>query len=80
MWWYLAAAVVMMVASYVITSTMTPGQQGPKRSTFEEFDFPQADEGVPQAVVFGDVWCPDWQVLGYGDFQVETIEAEGGKK
>ena len=78
--YYLIAAFVLMVASYLITSLATPRQAGPKAATLDEFQFPQAEEGTPQAVVFGDTWLPDWTVLYYGDLEVTKIMASGGKK
>lgn len=77
---YLAIALVMLVASYLITSMMAPGAQEKKPNTLADFDFPQFAEGTPQAVVFGDCWIPDWQVLWYGDLQVSAIEGSGGGK
>lgn len=77
---YIAVALVMLVASYLITSLMMPDPQSKKPNVLADFEFPQFAEGTPQAVVFGDVWIADWQVLWYGDLQVDAIEGEGGKK
>jgi hypothetical protein len=30
--------------------------------------------------VFGDVWIPDWFVLGMGNFRTDAIRTKGGKK
>lgn len=68
-WDLLIYAVVMMVISYAITALMMPKPVEPKPASLEDFQVPQADERTPQAVVFGDVWVPDWMVLWYGDFR-----------
>lgn len=73
-------AIAMLVASLVIQAAMMPKQQPPAPAAFEDFDFPQADEGTPQAVVFGDVWCSDWTVLGVGNYRTTAIKKKGGKK
>jgi hypothetical protein len=73
-----AWALIMLVASYAITS-LTMKQQKVKPASLEEFDFPQADEGTPQSVVFGDVWTGGWMVLWYGNLRTIKIKS-GGKK
>lgn len=70
----------MMVISTLINLAMAPKQQGALPTAFEDIDFPQADEGTPQAVVFGDCWSGDWMVLAVGNYRVEEIRAKGGKK
>ncbi len=65
--------IVIMVASAVLSYALRPRQQGPQPTAFEDIDFPQATEGTPQAVVFGDVWTADWMVLGVGDYRVTDI-------
>jgi hypothetical protein len=73
-------AVVLMVASYLITSSMITKPEPVKPNTIDDFDFPTFEEGTPQAVVFGDCWTADWMVLAYGDFRVDAIKGKGGKK
>ena len=73
-------SLVLMAASYAITSMNARKQATKKPSAMEEFDFPQLDEGTPQAVVFGDVRTEDWMVLWYGDYKVTPIRSKGGKK
>jgi len=72
--------IAMMIASYVISYATMPKQQGPTATAFEDIDFPQADEGTPQAVIFGDCWSGDWTVLAVGNYRVQEIRAGGGKK
>lgn len=74
----------LMIASYLITSSMAQGtkQQPNKPAAMADFEFPQFEEGTAEAVIFGDVWMQDMMVLYYGDFQVDPIyqNAPGGKK
>lgn len=78
--WTLIFALVMMVASFVITALMTPKTQVPKPQAITDFQFPQSDEGVPQAVIFGDCWSPDHQILWYGNFRNSPIKTSSNKK
>lgn len=75
-----AWALVALVASYAITALTIKKAQPPAAAALEEFDFPQPDEGTPQAVFFGDVWTAGWQVLWYGNYRTSKIKAKGGKK
>lgn len=77
----LIAAFVMLVVSYGITALTTKKQEGAKPNAITDFQFPQTDEGMPQAVIFGDVWTPDYQILWYGNFRTSEIHAKSaGKK
>lgn len=73
-------AIALLVVSYVIQVAITPKPEVPKAASIDEFDLPQMEEGTPQAVVFGDVWTPDWLVLWYGDLRTSPLRAGGGKK
>jgi hypothetical protein len=77
-------AIALLVVSYTITALTVKKStvSEPKPAVFEDFDFPQHDEGTPQSVVFGDVWTEDWMVLYTGNFRVEAIRSTtgGGKK
>lgn len=73
-------AIFYMVASYLISYAMMPKPQDASPTAFKDIDFPQADEGTPQAVIFGDCWSGDWMVLAVGNYRVEDIHASGGKK
>lgn len=74
--WYL----VVMIASYFISQALAPKPADAQRASFDDFDFPQFDEGTPQAVFFGDNWTKDWMVLGVGNYRTEDIESDGGGK
>ncbi len=71
---------IYLIASFLITYALTPKQQPPTPTAFEDIDFPQVEEGTPQCVIFGDVWIPDWQVLAVGNYRTEPIRSKGGKK
>lgn len=73
-------AVLLIAASILISVAMMPKVQPPPPASFEDFDFPQVEEGTPQAVIFGDCWSGSWMVLDYGDFRTEAIRSKGGKK
>lgn len=76
MWEYLA----LMVISYLLTMALTPKPKAPVPAALKDFDFPQAEEGTPMAVVFGQVWLDGWMVLSVGNYVVEGIESGGGGK
>jgi hypothetical protein len=69
----IAFAVFMMVASYMISASMVQKPDDARPSRFEDIDFPRAEEGSTQAVIFGDCWCGDWTVLGVGNYSVSPI-------
>lgn len=72
--------VIYLVISVIITAALTPKQQSRPPEAFKDIDFPQADEGTPQAVIFGDCWTGDWMVLAVGDYKTFEIVKDGGKK
>lgn len=72
-------AIVIMVASYLIAQAFAPKMQTPVPAAFEDLDFPQADEGTAQVVVFGDCWVEDWTVLALGNFRTTKIKRSTGK-
>lgn len=79
---FLYKALILMMASYVITAIFTPSQSQAQQAPagFDEFDFPQVDEGTPQCVFFGECWSPDWTVLAVGDYRTTPIYSDGGGK
>lgn len=70
----------LLVATIIIGYALAPTPSIPKPATLKDFDFPQADEGTPQIIVFGDVWISGWTVLTYGNLEARPIYGEGGKK
>lgn len=80
-WDDLIIAAVMLIASYAITAlTSTKATSSEKPKSITDFEFPQTAEGTPQAVIFGDCWSPDHQILWYGNFKVEEIKSSSSKK
>lgn len=73
-------ALLLIVASFIISAALTPKPKPPEAATADDFDFPKSDEGSPQAVIFGEVWSGDWMVLDVGNYRTTTITSGGGKK
>lgn len=73
-------ALYLMIASFVISAAFAPKVQAPAPAALGEFEFPQADEGTAQAVIFGDCWSSDWTVLAVGNYRSTAIRSSGGKK
>lgn len=72
-------ALALLVGGYALQALTQPAPTKPSPAAFDDFDFPQAEEGTPQAVVFGDVWTEDWTVLWYGNYRTSPIKSSGGK-
>jgi len=66
--WGIIAKIVIAVISAVLSYSSAKGSSRQAPASFEDFDFPQFDEGTPIAHVFGDVWTDDWMVLAVGNF------------
>lgn len=75
-----AYMLAMMIASILISAALAPKPAQPKPATYDDFDVPQVEEGTPQAVVFGECWSGDWQVLAYGNLRSQKITAKQAKK
>lgn len=71
-----AWALVMMVASYAITGLLVK-QPVVKPKAESEIDFPQEEEGTPQAWLFGDAWTSGFQTIWHGNFRTKKIKAPG---
>lgn len=73
-----AWALVLIVVSFVLTSVLM--KQPPVKPTAqEEIDFPQAEEGTPQAVLFGDAWTTGYQTVWHGNMRTVKIKQKGKK-
>ena len=70
---FIVQALVYIAISVLITYALQPKAQQQPPASFDDFDFPQADEGTPQAVIFGDCWSEDWMVLGVGNYRTTEI-------
>lgn len=63
-----------LVASYFISAAAArKNTSASKPVTADDWNFPQADEGTPQCIFFGDAWTEDWFVLAYGNYRYEAI-------
>lgn len=71
-------ALLLMAASFLISAALTPKAQNqtPPPAALDEFDFPQVDEGTPQAVFFGDCWTADWMVLTVGNYRTQAVYSD----
>jgi hypothetical protein len=69
----------LLIISIYLSLTMQPKTVKPKPAAFEDFEFPQVDEGTPQCVFFGDCWSGDWMVLGVGNYRTTKIVTKSGK-
>lgn len=74
-----AWALVFMVASYVINALIAPKPPPVNPADESSIDFPQEEEGTPEAVFFGDVWTTGYQTLWHGNIRTIKIKS-GGKK
>ena len=72
--------IAVLVVSYFVGQAMAQKPEKPKPAAFEDFEFPQYDEGTPQCVFWGDCWTEDWMVLDYGNYRTSKIKTKGGKK
>lgn len=72
-------SLLLMVASTLISSLLTPKQRPPKPASLSDFNIPQVDEGTPQAVLFGQCWNSGWQSLWFGDLTTKKIKSQGKK-
>lgn len=77
-------AIGLLIVSYAITALTAkkPVNTDPRPAVFEDFTFPQHEEGTPQPVIFGDVWIEDEMILYYGNLSNQAIRTSsgGGKK
>lgn len=74
-------AIFYLVASFVLNAIFTPKAKNNQSPASQgDFDFPQAEEGTPQAVYFGECWSDAWMVLATGNYRVTEIRKSGGKK
>lgn len=72
--------IFLLIASIIISAALAPKIQQPKPEAFADIEFPQFEDGTPQAVAFGDVWSDDWMVLAVGNYRTEAIDVDSGKK
>lgn len=68
------------VGSYAVNSLLRKPAEKPTAAAFDDFDYPQVEEGTPQAVIFGDVWSDDWTIVALGNFSSTAVKTKSGKK
>lgn len=76
--WAIVRFVVVFAVSYLVNQAFAPRPKGSNAGveavSEHEWNFPQAEEGTPQCVFFGDCWSEDWQVLAYGNYRTSEIK------
>lgn len=72
--------IILIVANLLIAAIMAPKPVNAKPEALNEIDFPQVEDGTPQAVIFGDCWSGDWCVLAVGNYRTQEIRKSAGKK
>ncbi len=77
----LSTLLILIVANLIISVAFAPKIQGQSPEALKDIDFPQVEDGTPQAVIFGDCWSGDWCVLAVGNYRTQEIRRKsGGKK
>jgi len=66
--------IVWMVVAYFVSRAAAPKPVKPKPAAFDDFDFPQFEEGTPQEVIFGDCWTESWMVQALGNYRTTPIK------
>ena len=72
------AQLVWMVVSAIINYALSPKPPKPKPASIDDFDMPQAVQGAPFAMIFGEVEDKSPVVGWYGDLTSKPIKK--GKK
>ena len=68
------------IAAIVIAYAMAPKAPQQPPPSIDDIQTPTAEEGKEIAVVFGEVYCRDPNVVWYGDLATQPIKKKGGKK
>lgn len=76
-WWVQLA--ILVITSY-LSAALAPKPPPPKPNTLDDFDVPNAEQGTPIGVVFGNVIIKSPTLVWYGDLSTEKIKKKGGKK
>lgn len=69
----LTTFLIYLAVSTFITIALAPKQQVQSPEAPKSLDIPQAEEGTPQCVIFGDCWSGDWMVLAHGNYRTQEI-------
>ncbi len=73
------AYLIIMLISLALAIAMAPKPQAPRPASFDDFEFPQFEEGTAQHVFFGDAWTEDWMVLAVGNYRTSPLYTKTGK-
>jgi len=76
MWWNLIIGVLFTVIAWLLR----PKPEIPEPNTLEDFNIPVTEEGAEIPKVYGTAWLRASQVAWYGDFYVQPIREDVGKK
>lgn len=68
--------VVILIVALVLAYAMQPKPQQMKPAALEDFEFPVAEDGKAAALIFGDVWTEDPNVLWFGDLYTRPIKSK----
>lgn len=71
---------IILVIAAILSYALRPKPQTPPAATLDDVSIPTIEIGKPVAVVFGECWVDDSNVIWYGDLQNSPIYASGGKK
>lgn len=77
-WWNIAYAFVMMIASYAISYYTTRKMQKGQQAQVGEMDIPTAEAGKTVPVVFGTILVKSSNVIDYFDPKTSEIKSESG--
>lgn len=72
-WELVAYLVISMIVSYALAPKAQSSSVTKVPEAAKDIEFPQAEEGTPQAVIFGDCWSGDWTVLSVARYRTEPI-------
>lgn len=71
---------IILVVALILSYALRPRPQNPPAATLDDVSIPTIEIGKPVAVVFGEVWVDDSNVIWYGDLTNSPIYAPGDKK
>lgn len=72
--------IIIMIVSAYLSWALAPKPPAPKPAILDDFDVPQAEEGRPIGVVFGNVIIKSPTLVWWGDLSTEKIKKSQGKK
>jgi uncharacterized membrane protein len=70
---------IIMVVAAILSYALRPKPQNPPAATLADVSVPTTEIGKPVAVVFGEVWIDDSNIIWYGDLSNTPIYATSGK-